>query len=315
MAGAEVHVSKGDDGFASFLDPSSSPPAVTAADGFFRIEDRREGETVDLTARHAGYAPGVAPGVRVPPELALRIALSPVAAIEGRTVDPDGRPVPRARVTVRPNERMRFDLETVSDESGFFRIETVVPGSVQLLAGAPGHQSALLKLDVLPGQELRGVEVLLVPGATVEGRILSAAGKPVVNAWVSMEGGWSSGLTISDGEGRYRLEGVPPGTRTIGVRHQDRRRGVHGGRDQYQRAPGDLDVERRRLAGEVGPRVLGRESGLHHTLVARRRPHELFLEAGNESPLSDFEQEALPAAAFERLTVDAADEVGAVLVR
>jgi hypothetical protein len=234
IAGAEVILSVSSEFMPVFLrEGGASPAAVTGADGFFRIEDRAAGETIDLLARRTGYAVAAAPGIQLPAEKPVRLVLTPALAVEGRAVDPDGRPVPGAMVFILPDDMMSMaamsgmaqPMEAVADTDGLFRIEGVPPGSIELHAVALGRQQATLKnLEVRPGQDLTGLEVVLAAGAIVEGRILSSSGQPVVGAEVELvEEKMSFGGVSSDGDGHYRLEGVAPGMRTVLVSHQSYR--------------------------------------------------------------------------------------------
>ncbi len=213
----------------------SSSPALTGPDGSFRIEDRRPGETVDLGVRRTGYAPAAAPGLRIPPERPVRIVLQPTAMVEGSTVDPDGKPVAGALVFVFPSDPVHVGggagsdrtLQAQSDGNGRFRVEGVTPGSFELRATAPGRQEArLTSLEAQPGQDLQGVEVVLAAGAVLTGRVLSSAGQPVAGAEMSLlpEGSapplLSGGSDLSDEQGRYRLEGISPGTHTVQAEHE-----------------------------------------------------------------------------------------------
>lgn len=206
---------------------------LTGADGSFRIEDRRPGETVNLGVHRAGYAPASA-GLRIPPGQPVRIVLQPTASVEGSTVGPDGTPVPGALVLILPSNPVHVggvagpDRTQQSDENGSFRIEGVTPGSFEIRATAPGRQEArLANLEVRPGQDLQGVEVVLAPGAVIAGRVLSASGEAVSGAEVSLlpEGPGPpllpGGAALSDEQGRYRLEGVSPGARTVQAGHEE----------------------------------------------------------------------------------------------
>lgn len=226
VAGAELYLLQGG-GFpmSAFLPVGDSPVAVAGADGFFRIEDRREGETLHLLANREGYAPGEATGIQVPSESPVRLVLRPAATIEGRTVGADGEPVAGATVFVFPMDAMSFGRHPMrpgdagpsqSDEEGTFRIANVPPGLLELRAMAEGRQQAWLSnLEVRPGQNLRGIEVVLAPGAVVTGRVLSPSGEPARQAEVRVQGTEVFAGTVTDGEGRYRLDGVPPGRRAI----------------------------------------------------------------------------------------------------
>jgi uncharacterized GH25 family protein len=218
-----------------------SPPVLTGPDGSFRIEDRRPGETVDLGVRRPGYAPASAPGLRIPREQPVRIVLQPTATVEGSTVETGGAPVPGALVLILPSNPVHPTRQARSDENGLFRIEDVTPGSFEIRATAPGRQEArLANLEVRAGQELQDVEIVLAPGAVLAGRILSPTGQPVSGAEVSLlpEGSasplLSAGATLSDEQGRYRLERLSPGTHTVkavyeGYRPAQRRLDVREG--------------------------------------------------------------------------------------
>lgn len=217
--------------------PDESPsPIFTGPDGSFRIEDRRPGETVDLVVQHAGYAPASAPGLRLPREQPVRIVLQPTATVAGSTVDPDGHPVPGALILVLPSNPVHVggadrSLQAQSDENGRFQIEGVRPGSFEIRATAPGRQEARLAgLEAQAGQDLQGIEVVLTPGAVLAGRVLSPAGQPVPGAEVSLlpEGSatvslLSVGAVLSDEQGRYRLEGISPGTHAVRAEHEEYR--------------------------------------------------------------------------------------------
>jgi protocatechuate 3,4-dioxygenase beta subunit len=230
VAGAEVTLGESSDHMPAFLalNLESSPAAVSGADGFFRIEDRAAGETVDLLARRTGYAPAGVPGVRVPPELPVRIVLTPSLAVEGRVVDQDGEPVASAMVIAFPADLMSGSMtdaqqpgNALSDTEGRFRIEGMSPGAIEVHAMALGRQQAVLKnLEIRPGQDLTGVEVVLAAGAVIQGRAVSAAGEPVVGATIHLADVETFFDATSDGDGHYRLEGVPPGIRTVLADHE-----------------------------------------------------------------------------------------------
>lgn len=251
VEGAEVFVSEATGDILPMRPTESAPGAVTGQDGFFRIEDRRAGETVNVDVRRSGFASGGAPGVVAPTREPVRIVLKPSSAVEGRAVDADGKPVGGARVSVVPTEPaamsrgfMMFTASSVraalTADDGSFRLEDVPPGVVELQASAAGKQAAeLANLEVLSGQDLKGVEVVLATAAVVEGRVL-AAGRPVPGAAIQtvepeMGGGtrfFMAPRATSDGDGYYRLDGVAPGTRTVQVEHKS-----------YSKAVRELEVK------------------------------------------------------------------------
>jgi protocatechuate 3,4-dioxygenase beta subunit len=236
-------------------------PAVTGQDGYFRIEDRRSGETVDLDASRAGFAPAAAPGVRAPTGEPVRIVLQPSSAVEGKVVDGDGKPVAGARILIFPIDRRGGSFQVsdgTSDDSGAFRIEDVSPGASEARVTALRFQPAYVaNLEIRPGQDLKGVEIVLAAGAAVEGRVLSPSGRPVAGARVEVVEAEESRLFMmqasaeTDGDGRYRLDGVAPGTRTVQAEHKSYRRAV---RDLEVR-PGENTLD---ISLEGGSEVRGR---------------------------------------------------------
>src|SRR5688500_20121756 len=107
-----------------------------------------------------------------------------------------------------------------------------------------GYQrSELANLEVRSGQELKGLEVVLAPGGVIEGRVFSPSGQPLAGAEVGVvdtTAHFFFGSATTDGDGRYRLEGVAPGTRS---RSEERRVGKECG-DRRARAKREEKVVR-----------------------------------------------------------------------
>ncbi|HSF39514.1 MAG TPA: carboxypeptidase regulatory-like domain-containing protein [Thermoanaerobaculia bacterium] len=252
LEGAEVWARAAADETGFFTLPvrdPGPPDALTGADGSFRLEDRAAGESLSLSARLKGYGPGEAPRIAVPAEAPVKIVLSPASRVSGRTLGPDEKPVPGARVILMEmqetnrggrSSRMpgRFE-QGVADEDGAFVFENVAPGSINLSAMAPRRQNAELQgLEVRAGQELADVDLVLAPAATIEGRVLSPTGRPVPGAEVVVQEAGESGMigfsrlrATADGDGVYFLDGVPPGPRTLAASAEG-----------YRRTVRDLDV-------------------------------------------------------------------------
>lgn len=226
--------------------PETPADATTQADGSFVLEDRAPGESLDLSVSHPGYGPGSAPGVAVPSEQPVRIVLQATARVSGKVTGPDRKPVAGAQVAVMEMSPASFGgmsrlmpgrpRRTVTDEEGAFVVEGVSPGAIEVSASAPRRQQARLEgLEVKPGQELSGIDILLLPGGVVEGRVLSPDGRPVPGAEVSVIEPSTDGMGISrfsqlramtDGDGQYSIDGVPPGPRTVEANAEGYRRAV-----------------------------------------------------------------------------------------
>lgn len=267
VAGAEVRA-KAAEQSASPSSPAfetrdpGAADAVTAQDGTFLLEDRAPGEPLDLTVRHPRYAQGSAPGVVAPTETPVRVVLQPTVRVSGRVTDPDGKPVAGVNVSLSELQSVSFGggqtsllpagpaRRVVTDEKGAFRVDDVPPGPIRIQAAAPRRQRAQVDgLEVKPGQDLASVEIVLLPGGTVEGRVLSPEGHPVPGAQVRLAeaGAENRSLLVralADGDGRYRLDGVPPGPRTLEATAEGYRRGVREAEVTAGTGTVDFELER-----------------------------------------------------------------------
>ena len=197
---------------------SEEPPQVVAdREGRFRLPDRREGESLGLYATHDGHGRGRLT-VTVPPPAPPVITLARLVTVSGRVVDPRGRGVPAAEVAWSsapgPGFGRRGGPRTTGEDGGF-RLEDVEPGSAWIGAAAAGSRVTQLAVTV-PAAGLQGVELRLGPGAALTGRVLDRERRPVAGAGVSLGGesmrfAHHSLSDRTDGEGRYRLEGLTPG--------------------------------------------------------------------------------------------------------
>jgi len=273
LEGAEVFVL---DGMAAMMPQvrwalmGKDPASASAADGFFRVGERAAGEKVDLAVRLAGYTVERVLGVAAPTTEPVTVTLRPSSTVRGRVVDEDGDPVVAAEVSLlveRAGGGMAFQIMTGSEPSGDdgrFAIEDVEPGPLRLMVAAQGYLPFDRGgLEVPVGKDLEGLELVLRAGATVEGRVSSPDGAPVIGANVRVmaegQGGPLPPMRMmsrgadTDGDGHYRLEGVEVGSRTLEAEHEDFERGV--GSLEVKAGENHLDL---RMGGgqEVSGRVV-----------------------------------------------------------
>ena len=211
------------------------------AAGHFTLGDLRRGEPVTLLAEKPGYAGSRLVGVEVPTEAPVELVLEPAARVSGRVRDPEGRPVEDAAVVVDLSGgrgwRGRSGTEpTRTDPEGRFTLVEVPPGDVTLHAHAEGFlRDGLVHVEVEPGAHLEDVEITLTPGATVLGRVVGPGGEPLPEARVRLleeaRSFGPGGTAHTDGDGRYRMEGIPPGARSFVAVHES-----------HPRATRDLEV-------------------------------------------------------------------------
>ena len=161
-----------------------------------------------------GFAEGeMAVGLRPGDVRAPDLVLSPEVAVEGRVVDAQGHPLQGVTVFRPPGERSR----AMTDDDGRFRLGRLGPDRTALLCTRfEGYAPAWIPWRA---RDANGpLEIVLERGGTLEGRVTEWNGTPVRGADVSSGAGplaWGQPRTRTDAQGRFRLEGVPPGSPRI----------------------------------------------------------------------------------------------------
>jgi len=226
-------------------EPARRPDAVSGPDGWFTLEELGKGETIEMSLSRRGFLTARESGVKVPAPDPLRIVLEPSSRVLGRVVDADRKPIPGAQVSLTRNQtggiggsvfRVIRREGAATDDTGRFVFEGVEPGTISLSASSSGFQEAKIDaLEVPKGKDLEGIEIPLEPGAIVTGRVLAPDGRPAIGASVGLvredDEPFRFDGSPTDGDGRYRLEGVQPGRVSVEASHE-----------RYVRAVKDLDA-------------------------------------------------------------------------
>jgi protocatechuate 3,4-dioxygenase beta subunit len=166
---------------------------------------------------------------------AERIPLVPGAGVSGRVLDARGNGVPGALVgwcnTQQVLDESAFRVfmpfsdygrmsEQTTDADGRYHM-TVEPGSGCVVAEKPQFRIGIkCQVPIHAGKETRDVDVVLLDGVTVRGRVVDPTGRPVAGAEVlattpdtihepSMHKAYRY-RARSDNEGRFVLNGLPP---------------------------------------------------------------------------------------------------------
>ena len=236
----------------------------TSADGSFRLADLtpRSGRVV-VDAGEEGYAEAAAvtPGPATP---ALALTLSPPATLEGKTFSVETlRPVARVKLTVGSPLATRVAR---SGPDGRFRLRGLRPGDLSVAADEPRHVLWTRENVRLARGETKALDVPLTLGATLTGRVVDEAGRPVADAkgTVARNAGGVAGFFAlmrgvkpafrSRADGSFTATRLEPGeNQALTVTHPEHERTVLGG---LALAPGGTKagvlVTLRRGAGLTG---------------------------------------------------------------
>lgn len=269
IAGAEVRLGGRGAGFRrlAMIPSTRAADAVTGADGGFVISDLRRDDTMVLSVTHEGYLDGLAEGVRAGSPDPVSITLEPACRVEGIVVDGAGEPISGARVSVaemrvRGSRVVPISVSSIvaSADDGTFVIVDAEPGALQVVAVKEGFlEPEPVDVVLVPTEPQSGVRVVLARGARVAGTVRAADGTPLPGADVEIAGdrSWSrsfSGSATTDGDGRYLLEGVPPGKTSIEVTHRSHPRTVRDAELDEGETTLDITMERGAI---VAGRVVG----------------------------------------------------------
>ena len=227
VAGAEVKLTwpeQKQSRFASLLREDATEAVATNEQGAFRIAAVNTGE-YNLSVSHAEHvSPGALP-VEVPEgrgEIDLgEFTLVPGAEILGVVVDPDQEPVEGASIRFRSYGWARDQERTATtDADGNFRLAGLPHEQIDLTVEAEGYA-----LSTLQGARPATGEPILIQlarGASLSGRVLTAAGTAAAGARVNLEPDDSTRMRVrdwylrdtrtrTDGDGHFSFGHVIPG--------------------------------------------------------------------------------------------------------
>lgn len=233
-------------------------PALSDARGQFEISWLEPGrERHSLFARKAGFIEARTTVEKSKPKESYNLVMKRGARVEGRVFDSHRKPLAGAELYIGFSPSAYNRIDAVSRDDGSFVFAHVTPGERRLSVEARGHAPHVIEVDVQGDVPVTQIDLFLLTGGSVGGRVQDAAGKPLAGVWVSTlqagtrhaRGEYIGTHVESDEEGRFRVEHLPQGTihlefyasgfvrRTL--------QAVELGRD-------DLDVTLERSAGLTG---------------------------------------------------------------
>ncbi|MEM8885588.1 MAG: carboxypeptidase-like regulatory domain-containing protein [Planctomycetota bacterium] len=248
----------------------------TDAEGRFRLGPFRVGRRghANYHVRAEGYRDNSSRFVNVKEGEtadAGTIELAASARLKGRCIDEDGRPVAGAHVETRPGYR-----HATTDRDGRFEILDVSLGMIMVHATqyrGDGLRSEPKLCDVTAGAVLDDIELVLVGGGKISGRVLTPGGKPRPQLAVAARllGLPEGSRPIVDyagtnDAGRFEFRSLAPGEYEVGL-HDGRRGwgGVHFKKGVRTRVvevgATDVDFVYDFEGGVVTARVLSDRSG------------------------------------------------------
>lgn len=200
------------------------------ANGRFSLDGLAHGETIDVIARLSGYVAATLPQLEMPPSQPVQLVLEPAARVSGRVKTEQGEPVPGAVVAIRPvDAALPAGLSgsvADTDAAGTYVLQDLEPGKMAVSASAKGFVSGEpVVLEVGEGRNIEDVDLTLHRGAALEGTVSMPNGQPAIAARVTLRHSNRmpdrlldlevAGASQTDGDGRFRMEGVPLGAQTV----------------------------------------------------------------------------------------------------
>ncbi|MBK9385216.1 MAG: carboxypeptidase regulatory-like domain-containing protein [Planctomycetes bacterium] len=150
-------------------------------------------------------------------ELVLRLGAG--AGLFGRIVDGMGAPIAGATVTLSSKLASASQHHVESGADGSYRIERALHGEHTLYAQAAGYLP--FELDGLSLDGMLRRDMTLERGATLSGTIYGPDGAPLAGAPIFLFHGDAEDTSLADDAGRFRFEGLRPGTLQVYVRAED----------------------------------------------------------------------------------------------
>src|SRR5262249_50299859 len=196
-----------------------------------------------LVASHKGYTTANSRTSAKQPDAPVDIILRQQGSLSGVVVGEDGKPVGNFDIVGKWSRR-RMDPPLplgpsvrVTDAQGAFHIDGLAPGCGAVDGWARGYAlTSSESVKIGQGENVGGLVLKLVRGATLFGLIVNDAGEPVANAHVSLHLNHEPEAdflrddpkddprlkdTRSDKDGRFAIQDLPPLTYQLEVDHPD----------------------------------------------------------------------------------------------
>lgn len=172
------------------------------SNGAYKLE--RVGSTATvLGARLAGFAiasgiPHFSPGTYVLPlklpedsaTLTMDLPMVPVIGVSGHVENQEGLPVPGAKVEFISATTYDGGPQSVTDADGRFRFESLPFQDFVLEVTADGYAFKQSEARKAATEDIDDIVIVLSPGASIEGRVVSPSGDGVADASLQVDRGF-----------------------------------------------------------------------------------------------------------------------------
>ncbi len=214
-----VDLTTGEHGVGLGIDAMPISPAKTNADGEFVLRGLPLGATTNLVTQGPGYAMELHFSVAVG-TMGLEFRLKREGRVEGNlSFAGTGEPVKNAAVLLEGIHPTDGWGRTNTDANGKYLLKNIAPGTYNLfLHEGPDGWTAVAKehIVVVEGQTVSGVDLILVQGGFITGRVTDRdTGDPIANHHISFhdaarpQSQASVHGTHTDETGVYRLRAAP----------------------------------------------------------------------------------------------------------
>jgi protocatechuate 3,4-dioxygenase beta subunit len=229
------------------LRPAQGRPKFlrTDADGRFQWDEPAQ-QRYSATAVSPNFESSRSTRVSVGEESTLELRAG--GAVSGRVVGPNGRAVQSFSIGVesievdgpRPYRPHSAGLKEINDSAGRFTFESLRPGKYWFRVQTARFASATSDpVVVSAGRTVSGLTIRVGQAGSVSGQVTnSKSGEPIAGASVALfdpTSPFESTQTRTGADGRFALDGVPPGRRSLRVSKKGYLSTVAGG---VQVAPG-----------------------------------------------------------------------------